>query len=61
MVLDELGYVPAGKAGAELLLDVLSTPCERQSLIVITNLPFEQWTDSSMKIPVRAATASVEA
>ena len=45
IILDELGYVPTGKAGAELLFDVLSTAYERQSLIVTTNLPFEQWTE----------------
>ena len=35
------GYVPAFKAGAELLLDVIATAYERNSLIVTTNLPFE--------------------
>jgi DNA replication protein DnaC len=32
-------------AGAELLFDVVSRACERASLIVTTNLPFEQWTE----------------
>lgn len=45
LVLDELGYVPASKAGAELLFDVISTAYERTSLILTTNLPFEQWTE----------------
>ncbi|HWB14051.1 MAG TPA: ATP-binding protein [Pirellulales bacterium] len=45
IVLDELGYVPASKLGAELLFDVISTAYERQSLIVTTNLPFGQWTE----------------
>jgi len=45
LILDELGYVPTGKVGAELLFDVLSTAYERQSLVVTTNLPFEQWTE----------------
>ena len=45
LVLDELGYVPASKKGAELLFDVISTAYERTSLIVTTNLPFEQWTE----------------
>lgn len=45
MVLDELGYVPASKLGAELLFDVISTAYERTSLIVTTNLPFERWTE----------------
>lgn len=45
LVLDELGYVPASKVGAELLFDVISTAYERTSVIVTTNLPFEQWTE----------------
>jgi len=44
-VLDELGYVPASKVGAELLFDVISTAYERTSLIITTNLPFESWTE----------------
>jgi DNA replication protein DnaC len=45
LVLDELGYVPATKAGAELLFDVIATAYERQSIILTTNLPFENWTE----------------
>src|SRR5713101_2950275 len=45
LVLDELGYVPASKVGAELLFDVISAAYERTSLIVTTNLPFESWTE----------------
>ena len=45
LVLDELGYVPATKIGAELLFDIISTAYERTSLIVTTNLPFENWTE----------------
>ncbi len=41
LILDELGYVPASKAGAELLFDVIATTYERNSVIVTTNLPFE--------------------
>jgi len=43
LILDELGYVPFTKVGAELLFEVVSRAYERQSLIVTTNLPFEQW------------------
>lgn len=45
LILDELGYVPASKLGAELIFDIIGTAYERQSLIVTTNLPFENWTE----------------
>jgi DNA replication protein DnaC len=45
LILDELGYVPASKLGSELLFDVISAAYERTSIIVTTNLPFEQWTE----------------
>ena len=45
LILDELGYVPASKLGAELLFDVISTAYERSSVIVSTNLPFERWAE----------------
>jgi len=44
-MLDELGYVPASKVGAELLFDFISTAYERTSVIVTTSLPFENWTE----------------
>ena len=43
LVLDELGYGPASQVVAELLFDVISTAYERSSVIVTTNLPFEEW------------------
>jgi DNA replication protein DnaC len=43
LILDEFGYVPASKAGAELLFDVIATAYERSSVLLTTNLPFESW------------------
>jgi DNA replication protein DnaC len=45
LILDELGYVPFSKTGAELLFEVISRAYERLSLIVTSNLPFESWTE----------------
>ena len=45
LILDEFGYVPASKTGAELLFDVIATAYERSSVILTTNLPFEHWTE----------------
>ena len=44
IVLDELGYVPFSKARGQLLFEVISHAYEYQSLIVTSNLPFDQWT-----------------
>lgn len=41
--LDELGYVPFDKLGADLLFNFISRMYERRSLIVTTNLPFARW------------------
>ena len=41
--IDELGFVPLSKTGAELLFEVFSQRCERGSILVTTNLPFDEW------------------
>ena len=45
IILDELGYVPFSKAGAELLFDAVGRAYERTSLMLTTNLPFEEWVE----------------
>ncbi len=44
LIIDELGYVPLSRSGAELLFDVFSQRHERGSTIVTSNLPFDEWT-----------------
>jgi DNA replication protein DnaC len=44
LVLDELGFVPLPPSGAELLFDIVSDRYERGSIVLTTNLPFEEWT-----------------
>lgn len=43
LILDELGYIPLHKQGAELLFQVISMCYEMRSIIVTTNLQFSQW------------------
>ena len=44
LILDELGYVPFSKEGAELLFQVLAERHERGSVIITSNLGFADWT-----------------
>ena len=44
-IIDELGFVPLSKTGAELLFEVFSQRYERGSILVTTNLPFDEWTE----------------
>lgn len=46
LIIDELGYVPFSKEGAELLFQVLAERHERKSVIVTTNLGFGDWTQT---------------
>jgi len=43
IVIDELGYLPIDRAGAESLFGFFSLCYEQVSVIVTTNLPFAQW------------------
>jgi DNA replication protein DnaC len=44
LIIDELGYVPLSSTGAELLFEVFSQRYERGSVIITSNLPFDEWT-----------------
>ena len=45
LVVDELGFVPLSKSGAELLFEIFSQRYERASVLVTGNLPFDEWTE----------------
>lgn len=45
VILDEFGYIPFNKVGAELLFQFCSSRYERGSLIITTNLEFQKWTE----------------
>ena len=45
LIIDELGFVPLSKSGAELMFEVFSQRYERGSTLVTSNLPFDEWTE----------------
>jgi DNA replication protein DnaC len=45
LIIDELGYVPLSKTGAELLFETISQRYERASTLITSNLPFDEWTE----------------
>lgn len=45
LIVDELGFVPLSKSGAELLFEVLSQRYERSATLLTSNLPFNEWTE----------------
>jgi len=59
LIVDELGYVPLSKTGAELLFEIFSQRYERTSTLVTSNLPFDEWTEifGYERSPVRCSTA----
>ena len=46
MIIDELGFVPLSKTGAELLFELISQRYERGSTLITSNLPFDEWTET---------------
>lgn len=44
LIIDELGFVPLSTTGAEVLFETFSRRYERGTVIVTSNLPFDEWT-----------------
>jgi len=44
LIIDELGYVPLSREGAELIFQVLAERHEKRSVIITSNLGFGDWT-----------------
>ncbi len=44
LIVDELGYVPFSKEGAQLIFQVLAERHERKPVIITTNMGFGNWT-----------------
>ena len=45
LIIDEQGFVPLSPTGAEPLFEVFSQRYELGSILVTTNLPFDEWTE----------------
>jgi DNA replication protein DnaC len=43
LLLDELGYLPIDKRGADLLFQVVAARYETGSIVITTNRPFREW------------------
>lgn len=46
LIIDELGFVPLSKTGAELLFELISQRYERGSTLITSNLRFQEWTET---------------
>ena len=46
LIIDELGFVPLSKTGAELIFELISQRYERGATLITSNLPFDEWTET---------------
>lgn len=46
LIIDELGFVPLSKTGAELLFELISQRYARGATLITSNLPFDEWTET---------------
>lgn len=45
LVIDELGYLPIDRKGADIIFQVVTSRYEQGSIVLTTNRPFKQWGD----------------
>ena len=45
LILDELGYLPIDKSGADLLFQIISQRYERGSIVITSNRVFKKWAE----------------
>jgi DNA replication protein DnaC len=45
LIIDELGFVPLSKTGAEPLFELISQRYERGATLITSNLPFDEWAE----------------
>jgi hypothetical protein len=61
LIIDELGFVPLSKTGAELLFELISQRYERGSTLITSNLPFDEWTETfGIRAPDRRSARSAD-
>ena len=46
LIIDDLGFVPLSKTGAELLFELVGQRYERGATLITSNLPFDEWTET---------------
>ena len=56
MLVDELGYLPIDKTGADLLFQIISQRYDRGSIAITSNLDFSEWGDAFPNRLLDAAT-----
>ena len=59
LLLDELGYLPIDKRGADLLFQVIAARYESGSIVLTTNRPFREW-DALFDVDNTLATALID-
>jgi DNA replication protein DnaC len=55
LIIDELGFVPLSKTGAELLFELISQRYERGATLITINLTFDEWTETFCTVRLTGA------